>query len=224
MPGGGGRTGARPRDAVTGPRVSPRLLAYLVVAAVLITAGVTGRGALLALGAAGGLRRGGGGGAGRGGADGVGSGWWTRPIARWPKAPRWRWRWRSTVRAVRWSRWPWRCLRRHRPRRAQPRRLRLGRDGAAVEVVRLRVDRWGRHPLGLGVVRSRDPLGLVSQEAVLVDQAAVRVRPGDRARADAGPPEPAPAWPRVRIRLGWWDRASSSPASAPTRPGDRPAT
>ncbi len=60
---------------------------------------------------------------------------------------------------------------------ARPRRLRLGHDGSVLEVIRLRADRWGRHQLGVGVLRGRDPLGLVSQEAVLVDQAAPSVRP-----------------------------------------------
>jgi uncharacterized protein (DUF58 family) len=57
------------------------------------------------------------------------------------------------------------------------RTLRLDADGRAVEPVQLVARGWGRHRLGLGVVRSRDPLGLVSTDRVMAGQADRRVRP-----------------------------------------------
>jgi uncharacterized protein (DUF58 family) len=174
---------------VTGRRVSPRLLAYLVVAAALLTAGVlTGRGPLLALGAPVGFAV-------------------VMAVALGAATTQGRVRLVDpTDREVAEGAEVAIAVEVHGPRRAvvdvalalppsvaaldgaRPRRLRLGRDGSAVDLVRLQVDRWGRHQLGLGVVRSRDPLGLVSQEAVLADQVTVRVRPGvERVRTPVRP-------------------------------------
>ncbi len=57
------------------------------------------------------------------------------------------------------------------------RRIRLDRDGRQVEPVRIGLDARGRYHLGVGVVRAADPLGLVATDALIAAAGVVRARP-----------------------------------------------
>ena len=95
-------------------------------------------------------------------------------------------------------------------------RLRLDENGARTERFVLRADHWGHHNLGALVLRVADPLGLVALDRFVHEPAAVRVRPGIEPLATVL--EPA----RTRTATGnhparAWGRASSSAASVPIR-------
>jgi len=57
------------------------------------------------------------------------------------------------------------------------RRFRLDRDGRRVELVAIRTEGRGASRLGLGVIRVADPLGLVAFDRLIAATSVVRVRP-----------------------------------------------
>jgi uncharacterized protein (DUF58 family) len=75
-------------------------------------------------------------------------------------------------------------------------RLRLDENGTRTERMVLRADHWGHHHLGALVLRVADPLGLVALDRFVHEPAAVSVRPGTEPLATAL--EPA----RTRMATG----------------------
>ena len=99
------------------------------------------------------------------------------------------------------------------------RRLRLDRGGRRVEPIRIRTEARGSSRLGLGVVRSSDPLGLVALDRLIDATAVVRARPASYAVRTAVQPK------RLQVASGTHPAPTVGPGTEfaglrPYQPGD----